>query len=393
MLNNSILPEETYRIIFNFIYNFAKENYYNKDLNEDVQKLILNIAGKLVISSKYDYKIDKELFENMKNEIYNNKFYDELYKRYKEYDYLNSNKERPLVKILVSYIKPSFLFKTEILTPMHLGRAVEADDSKDGVQSGENLKWLHENCEFNDDFEGGISHENRRIGFLTGTYWAYKNYEKLGNPEYFGSFGYRKLLFPNCLEDLASYDLILPKKMKFNKTLKEQFIECHGKNYYDSIVDIINAVYPKELKHVEEYMQEYSGYYAEMYIMKKDLFFDFCEWIFKIVDHMMKTYVEFIESNPEKAKIKNEISNMLHVYCNQEEAKKNLYKKDLRDYAFILERLSGYYMDKLSKKQSCRIKEINVFEPCPKGAAKVSKEVYMRMMLNKMRKNVAESIC
>ena len=40
---------------------------------------------------------------------------------YKEYDYLNTNRQTPLIKILVSYIKPSFLFKSDILTPIHLG--------------------------------------------------------------------------------------------------------------------------------------------------------------------------------------------------------------------------------------------------------------------------------
>lgn len=109
----------------------------------------------------------------------------ELLYEYKQYDGINNNK--PLVKILVSYIKPSFLFKSEILTPIHLGRAVERDTSKDGVISDEDIKWLHENCIGDDDFEGNISSVNRRVGLFTGTYWAYKNYEKLGNPV-FGLF-------------------------------------------------------------------------------------------------------------------------------------------------------------------------------------------------------------
>ena len=52
-----------------------------------------------------------------------------LLDEYKKYDFLN--KEKAKIKILVSYIKPSFLFKSEILTPIHLGRAVEKEISKD----------------------------------------------------------------------------------------------------------------------------------------------------------------------------------------------------------------------------------------------------------------------
>ena len=90
----------------------------------------------------------------------------ELLYEYKQYDGINNNK--PLVKILVR------------------------DTSKDGVISDEDIKWLHENCIGDDDFEGNISSVNRRVGLFTGTYWAYKNYEKLGNPVFLGSFGYRK---------------------------------------------------------------------------------------------------------------------------------------------------------------------------------------------------------
>ena len=153
---------------------------------------------------------------------------------YKNFDYLNCDSINPLVKILVSYVKPSFLFKSEILTPIQLGRAVENAPSKDGIQSSENLKWLHEHCEFHDDFEGGISEHNRRIGFLTGTYWAWKNYDKLGNPEYFGSFGYRRILNPDFLRDLNKYDIILPNKKDFKiETLKEQIIDYHEENLYN----------------------------------------------------------------------------------------------------------------------------------------------------------------
>ena len=94
-----------------------------------------------------------------------------LIEDYKKFDYLNQDKNKPLVKILVSYIKPYFLFKSDILTPIHLGRAIEKDSSKDGVISDEDVNWLHENCIGDDDFETNISHVNRRVGFFTGTYW------------------------------------------------------------------------------------------------------------------------------------------------------------------------------------------------------------------------------
>ena len=79
---------------------------------------------------------------------------DLLLNEYKKYDYLNSDKENPLIKILVSYIKPSYLFKSKILTPMHLGRSVATEVSKDGEVSEDDLKWLYDNCIGDDDFDG-----------------------------------------------------------------------------------------------------------------------------------------------------------------------------------------------------------------------------------------------
>ena len=191
-----------------------------------------------------------------------------LLNKYEQYDYLN--KEENLVKILVSYIKPSFLFRSKILTPIHLGKAVEKENSKDGIQSESDLKWLHENCEFNDEFNGGISKHNRRIGFLTGTFWAWKNYKKLGNPKYIGSFGYRKLLDPICLREIQKYDIIAPKKQFFNETLKEQFSFYHGMKAFNAIIETFGILYPEERDAIEKYFNQKSGYFHEMYIMKKD---------------------------------------------------------------------------------------------------------------------------
>ncbi len=243
----------------------------------------------------------------------------EILKKYKEYDFFNKDKKTPQVKILVSYIKPSFLFKTEILTPIHLGCAVEKEISKDGAISEEDILWLHNNCISDDDFKDSISLVNRRVGFLTGTYWAWKNYDKLGNPEYFGSFGYRRLLNPEFLQKLQDFDLILPKQRNLNlETIKEQFIRYHGEEIYQNMINVFETVYPQEKSDLQDYLSRKKGYFDEIYIMKKNIFFDFCSWIFPLLFEFLKL--------PE---VKN--------------------GKEIRDVAFIMERLTGYYCYKLAQ--------------------------------------------
>ena len=259
--------------------------------------------------------------------------YIQLLNEYKQYDSLNKNRERPLVKILVSYIKPAFLFKSEILTPIHLGRAVERESSKDGTISDEDIKWLHENCISDDDFEGNISAVNRRVGFLTGTYWAWKNYDKLGNPEYFGSFGIRKLFNPNFLNTIQNYDIILPLKRSDLKyeTNKIQFIKYHSEKLYKAMKNNFKACYPEESSLLGKYLNLNYGYYHELYIMRKPLFFKFCEWIFPLLNILLKDKNCIAE-----CKYENKITDLFYTHG----------LSDIRDIAYIIEILTGYYLYK-----------------------------------------------
>ena len=139
---------------------------------------------------------------------------------------------------------------------MHLGRSVATGVSKDGEVSEDDLKWLYDNCIGDDDFDGSISNVNRRVGFLTGTYWAWQNYEKLGNPEYFGSFGYRRLFVPYLLDDLTSYDAIIPEPEYLSEgSIRKQFIYYHGSALCNIMINtlkkILNDTFEKKFENIE----------------------------------------------------------------------------------------------------------------------------------------------
>ena len=248
---------------------------------------------------------------------------------YKEYDYLNTNRQTPLIKILVSYIKPSFLFKSDILTPIHLGRAVETEISKDGKISDKDLEWLHQNCLSDDNFNNSLSEYNRRIGFFTGTWWAYNNYEKLGNPDYFGSFGYRKLLPAESLSQLKEYELIVPLiRENYLASNQETFINFHGKLLFNKMKAVFIEQYPQHHDFFEEYAVSKYGYYHELYIMKKYIFFNFCQWLFPLVAELIKT-------NPQDFALPSQEK------LTQQDLL--LFNNDSRDIAYALEYLTGFY--------------------------------------------------
>ncbi len=283
---------------------------------------------------------------------------EQLLAGYKKYDSMENK-----IKIFVSYIKPSYLFKSEILVPIHLGRAVAQDSSKDGKISEENLKWLYENCIGDNDFDGNISHENRRIGFLTGTYKAWKNYQSIGNPEYFGSFGYRRLLKPNYLENLDNFDFIAPAQKSFGKTLKEQFICAHGQELYDVMIETLQLNFPEDLGLFNHYFEGKSGYFFEIYILKKDLFNSFCEWIFKILFSLLETHKERITVN---ATIKFDDLLIDFLETDEQALTEKVIPKskgaELRDIAFIFERLTGFYLYKLMQNPDLKYLEVPVAE-------------------------------
>lgn len=107
------------------------------------------------------------------------------------------------VKILVGYHKPAAIIKDrDTFIPIHLGRALNpeiaarASFSKQADQTNleikkKNYQWLVENV-MGDDMGDNISDRNRRYCELTGIYWAWKNLDKLGNPDYIGLNHYRR---------------------------------------------------------------------------------------------------------------------------------------------------------------------------------------------------------
>ena len=134
--------------------------------------------------------------------------------------------EKPKVKILISYHKPAVLLKDEVLTPIHVGRALATQSSKDGSISEEDYKWMLDNM-IGDDTGDNISHLNRTLNELTAIYWAWKNYDKLGNPDYIGFMHYRRLLVFNEYE----YDKY--EQTKINKAYRDIFDDFNNDNLLD----------------------------------------------------------------------------------------------------------------------------------------------------------------
>ncbi|WP_249619358.1 DUF4422 domain-containing protein, partial [Campylobacter jejuni] len=274
--------------------------------------------------------------------------------------------QNPSIKILVGYHKPAELLKDDILTPIHLGRALATEASKDGNISKDDYKWMCENM-IGDDTGDNISYLNRYLNELTGIYWAWKNYDKLGNPDYIGYVHYRRLflfderdiyLFKNndnwsyIVDDLYkykfffsiqpyifNYDLIIPNKFFFNKTndnikysnIKDFMLSWNG-NYSSSYNLFLFLLKQKGLdKLFYESVSNCSYYPCNMFIMRKDIFFDYCSFLFNFVYCIYDILGEDISK------------------------RQNLWEK--REIAWVSEYITNLFIYQMDEK---KIKELNV---------------------------------
>ena len=93
-----------------------------------------------------------------------------------------------MMKLLICYHKKDVLLKDDVLTPIHVGRVLARQRmGEDDPQ----FKWLEENM-IGDDTGDNISDKNSSYNELTAVYWAWKNYDKLRNPDYIGLMHYRR---------------------------------------------------------------------------------------------------------------------------------------------------------------------------------------------------------
>lgn len=226
-------------------------------------------------------------------------------------------KKAPSIKILVGYHKPAVLLKDDILTPIHLGRALATEASKDGAMSQKDYQWMLDNM-IGDDTGDNISKENRKYCELTALYWAWKNYDKLGNPDYIGFIHYRRHLAFKPLENIENgvctkekcdesyfeniglnnsliketvknYDIIHAQKINHIKNVKEQFDEltfppyCLNKEVFSKTLLNICKLYPEMKEAVDSYLQSKEHFWYNCFIMKKEIFFEYMSFVCNII--------------------------------------------------------------------------------------------------------------
>ncbi len=188
--------------------------------------------------------------------------------------------QNPSYKIFVAYHMPAPLPQGEHYIPIHCGRALGAAAHKDGELDPFQYEWLIKNTH-GDDEGDTISLLNRHFNEMTAVYYAWKNYEKCGNPDYIGLCHYRRIIPQEHVIDVQDFDIIAQYE-SFDVTVVEQFYTSH---HTDTLLQVFEKV--KKIKGYEnvvtECMQKTAGFYRNIFVMKKALFFEYCSFIFPLL--------------------------------------------------------------------------------------------------------------
>lgn len=167
------------------------------------------------------------------------------------------------VKIVIATHKEYSMPNSEQYLPVHAGSSL-----------------TNQTLPYQSDDEGdNISSKNKTYCELTALYWAYKNLKA----DYIGLCHYRRYLDINNI-DINKYDVILPKKRQYYiETVYSHFKHAHGSKPLDIVEEVIEEIYPEYVEAYKKQMNKRSLHLYNMFIMKYDLFLDYCGFLFNVL--------------------------------------------------------------------------------------------------------------
>ncbi|MCA8487525.1 DUF4422 domain-containing protein [Burkholderia multivorans] len=208
------------------------------------------------------------------------------------------------VHIYVCHHKPGPSFTDDCFLPIQVGAA----------QASSDLGMLR------DDVGDHISGKNKTFCELTALYWAWKNDT---DAKWIGLMHYRRLLdftgarHTTDAHGCVNYDVldeatieklgltsetvaaaiaskpdllaVLPDKWSVrnagNRSLHAHYVNAdhHFEKDLDVLRGVIGELYPDDLAHYDEVMKGHDGYFTNIFVLRRDVFDEYCTWLFAIL--------------------------------------------------------------------------------------------------------------
>ena len=187
------------------------------------------------------------------------------------------------IKICVATHRKYKMPKEDIFIPIHVGSKGKESIGYTRDDSGEHISEMNPKC-----------------CELTGMYWMWKNLEA----DYYGLVHYRRyfsngkrnknpfenIIGRNDLEQILKKEkIVLPKKRKYYiETLYSHYGHTHYAEHLDITRDILNEMHPDYVTQYDNVMKRTYAHMFNMFIMRKDVFRKYCEWLFPILFELDK---------------------------------------------------------------------------------------------------------
>jgi len=178
---------------------------------------------------------------------------------------------------------------------------------------------------------------------LKGFYWVWKNIKNL--PDFIGFNHYRRYFdFLDNIIELDKDDILLPYPYRFN-SVSNQYASCHNIDDLTECCNVLCELYPEYKETVEYTLNSHELYYANCFIMSKENYLKYMEWLFNVL-FAYDQKMGFNSYNDVKKYVDN--LNRCHVKGNEYQ---------YRIQAFLSERLFTIYINHNFKPE--RIKYFN----------------------------------
>ncbi|MFJ3001707.1 DUF4422 domain-containing protein [Serratia liquefaciens] len=253
------------------------------------------------------------------------------------------------IKIYTCHHKPSAFLDSTLIQPIHVGKANNLNEiGCPGDDSGDNISfknpfyceltahyWVWKNAQPADYV--GFMHYRRHFNFsedqqVPEDNWGVINYEKI-DALYHEKFGLNDKNISDCLADV---DIILPKKWDVSAAgSKNNYQHYKVSNYlhiedYDAALEILSDIYPEYKSAADMFNNSSDGYYTNMFVMRKDIFNDYSEWLFAILERL-EDKLRFKNYNAQEKRVVGHISErLLNIYLAYQIEQRSFKVKELQ---------------------------------------------------------------
>lgn len=176
------------------------------------------------------------------------------------------------IKILVASHKPDKVYCDDVYIPIHVGRSLSKFKNEMENMIGDNTG-------------DNISVKNQSYCELTATYWAWKNMRDI---EYVGLAHYRRYFETKFTEEnidsiFENCDVVLAKPFLHDRNLEFKLAREVLQEDEVILLSVIKNIYPEYELDVINYLYDFIDYPYNMFIMRRDMFNEYCNFLFSIL--------------------------------------------------------------------------------------------------------------